>query len=98
MARAGRSIIFKVKTEEGITSASIDETLADLFCIKENNILCDGEGVTLLRKWCQSQIDLYHQKKQGISAFLRRRLLLKLIDKETAKEYEKKDYERVFSG
>jgi len=44
MARAGRSIIFKVKAEDGkVTSTSIDETLADLFCIKKGNILCDGK-------------------------------------------------------
>lgn len=97
MARVGRSIIFKVKAADGkVTSASIDDILADLFCIKKDNILCDGKGVTLLRKWCQSKIDQYNQGKEGVSAFLRRQMLLELIDLETAKVYVEKDYERVF--
>jgi len=95
MARAGRSIIFKVKAEDGkVTSTSIDETLADLFCIKKGNILCDGKGVTLLRKWCQSQIDQYNQSKEGVSAFLRRQLLLELIDNQIVEAYREKDNER----
>jgi len=98
MARTGRSIILKIKDGENkTTSASIDETIADLFCLRKANILCDGEGVTLLREFCESKIKMYHQKRQGISAFLRKQLLFALInDEELVKKYIDKDYDRVF--
>jgi hypothetical protein len=96
MARVGRSIIIKIKLANGkTTSSSIDETLADLFCIKSNNILCDGAGVTLLRAWSEAKIKQYDQGSTGVSAFLRHHLLLELVDDEIVNEFQEQDYKRV---
>ncbi|MDQ7091972.1 MAG: hypothetical protein Q9M50_15285, partial [Methylococcales bacterium] len=60
----------------------------------KDNILCEGKGATLLKKWCQEKTEQYQQTKEGISAFLRRQILLEILDKKTVETYRKEDEKR----
>jgi len=99
--RRGRSIVFNLKvrnfdSKEGeiiTTSASIDEIIADMFCIKNNNILCDSVGEKFLRQWCQAKADEYQTFNFGISAFLREQILHEIVKTEIIEEYDKKMYD-----
>jgi len=98
--RRGRSIVFNLKvrnfdTKEAeiiTTSVSIDETIADLFCIKNNNILCDSVGEKFLRQWCQSKADEFKMFNAGLSAHLREKILFELVIPDVVEKYEKQIY------
>jgi len=90
--RRGRSIVFNLKavgrTGEIVkTSVSIDETIADMFCLKNNNILCDKVGEKFLRNWCQAKSDEFKISKDGISAYLRDLILEEIVRPDVVEKY-----------
>ena len=81
--RNGRNKIIHIKINGERTTASIDITLADLLCLKLDNILSRENGATkLLNMWAQQKIAEYEMNnKQGISERLRYHALLDIADK-----------------